>query len=67
MAENLERLIQAVEHIWNKIGANTAVVQKHKTPINGNLSLLFSGDDMGVTEKLVLRSYLEVTKNIAGC
>ena len=43
------------------------MVQKHKTPINGNLGLLFSDDDMGVAERVILCSYLEVTKNIAGC
>ena len=50
-----------------KIGCNTVVVDKHKRPINGHFNLLFVDDDMGSTEKLLLRSYLNVTKNIAGC
>ena len=67
MAENLDNLVKALENIWTKIEKNTAVIQKRKTPINGNMGLLFSDDDIGVTEKLLLRSYLDVTKNIAGC
>ena len=67
MSENLERLIQAMEHIWKKIGSNTAVIQKQKQPINGNLGVLFSDDDIGATEKMILGSYLDVTRNVAGC
>ena len=67
MATNIEILINALENIWKKISSNSAVVQKQKLPINGNIGLLFSDDDMGVSEKLVLRSYLDVTKNISGC
>ena len=67
MSENLEQLIKATENIWKKIAQNCAVVSKHKRPINGNLGILFSDDDMGIHEKLVLRSYLKATKNIAGC
>ena len=67
MAENLDHLVKAVEKIWKKIDSNSAVIEKRKCPINGNVGILFSDDDMGVTEKLVLRSYLNVTKNISGC
>ena len=67
MAANIEILINAMESIWKKIASNSAVVQKRKLPINGNIGLLFSDDDMGASEKLVLRSYLNVTRNISGC
>ena len=67
MAENLELLIEGLENIWKKIGNNTAVIQKQKRPINGNIGILFSDDDMGPTEKQILRTYLDVTKNVPGC
>ena len=62
MAANIEILINAMESIWKKISSNAAVVQRRELPINGNIGLLFSDDDMGASEKLVLRSYLNVTK-----
>ena len=67
MVENLDRLLEAMKQIWKKIADNCAVVQKRKTAINGNLGILFSDDDMGMTEKVILRSYLNVTSNISGC
>ena len=67
MATNIEILINALESIWKKISSNTAVVQKQKQPINGNINVLFADDDMGFPEKQVLKSYLSVTKNISGC
>ena len=50
-----------------KIGSTSAFIQKRKQPINGNLGILFSDDDVGTTEKMILGSYLDVTRNVAGC
>ena len=43
------------------------VIDKRRIPINGNLGLLFSDTTIDAAEKLILRSYLAVTKNISGC
>ena len=67
MLDNLDQLIAGMEKIWKKLAANCVVIDRTKRPINGNFGMLFSDDDMGVTEKLLLRSYLNTTKNIAGC
>ena len=50
-----------------KMAGNCVVIDGQKRPIDGNFGQLFSDDDMGVTEKILLRSYLNVTKNIPGC
>ena len=67
MHENLDKLMESLEKIWNKISANTAVVDKRVVPINGNLGVLFSDPTINTVDKLLLRSYMEVTKNISGC
>ena len=67
MAAKIDVMMNALQKIWKKIAANSAVVQKRKLPIHGNIGLFFSDDDIGVSEKQLLRSYLNVTKNISGC
>ena len=67
MHENLDKLMESLEKIWNKISTNTAVIDKRVVPINGNLGLLFSDPGINSVDKLILRSYMEVTKNISGC
>ena len=66
MHENLDKLMDALKRIWQKISDNAAVIDKRKVPINGNLGLLFSDTTLGAADKLILRSYMAVTKNISG-
>ena len=42
-------------------------INKKKTTINGNIGMIFSADDVTREEKVILRSYLNTTSNIAGC
>ena len=67
MHQNLERLMSATERIWKKVADNTVIIQKRKVPMNGNIGMLFSDDDIGTSERLLLRSYVNLTKNISGC
>ena len=45
-----------------KVGDNAAVIDKRVVPINGNLGLLFSDRTIDAVDRLVLRSYMAVTK-----
>ena len=67
MHANLDKLMDALEKIWKKISDNAAVIDGRVVPINGNLGLLFSDSSIDATDKLILRSYMAVTKNISGC
>ena len=62
MHQNLDRLMNSLQKIWNKISDNAVVIDKRKVPINGSLGLLFSDSTIDSVDKLVLRSYMEVTK-----
>ena len=67
MSHNLETLLQATQKIWRQIASNTVVIDKKKKNINGNIGMLFSGDDVTAAEKTVLRAYLNTTASISGC
>ena len=36
-------------------------------PINGNYQLIFRADNLAALEKVILRSFIETTKNVSGC
>ena len=63
--QNLEELIQATKKIWQRIHANTVVINQHKKNINDNLGMLFPADDITAPEKIILRSNLNTTASIA--
>jgi len=67
LSENLVELTEGCKKIWQRIGSNTVVINKVKKPINGNIGMLFSADDITSAEKIILRSYLNTTSNVAGC
>ena len=62
MHENLDKLMDSLQRIWQKISDNKVLIDKRAIPINGNLGLLFSDSTLGPTDKLILRSYMTVTK-----
>ena len=62
MHENLDKLMNSLQKIWQKISDNAVLIDKRKIPINGNLGLLFSDSTLGPIDKLILRSYMTVTK-----
>ena len=67
MHEDLDKLMDSLQRIWQKISSNTVHIDKRSVPINGNIGPLFSDSAIGPTDKLILRSYMSVTKNISGC
>ena len=50
-----------------EISDNAVQIDNRKVPINGNVGLLFSDKSIDTTDRLILRSYMNVTKNISGC
>ena len=67
LSHNLEQLIEATRKIWHRIAQNVVVINGHKKNINGNVGMLFSADDITGPEKIILKSCLNTTSNIAGC
>ena len=67
MHENLQKLMDSLQKIWQKISDNAVQIDNRKVPINGNVGLLFSDKSIDTTDRLILRSYMNVTKNISGC
>ena len=67
LTQNLHELVEATRRIWQRIASNIVVINKQKKPMNGNLGMLFSADDITSAEKNILRSYLNTTANISGC
>ena len=67
MHEHVDKLMDAVEKIWAKIDSNKVVIDKRVIPLNGNLGLLFSDSSIDVADKLILRSYMNVTQHTSGC
>ena len=59
--QSLDKLMDSLHNIWEKISGNAVVIDKRKIPTSGNIGLLFSDSTMGGTDKLVLRSYMNVT------
>ena len=45
----------------------TVIIGGVKKPINGNIGILLSADNIDSSEKTLLRAYLNTTRNIAGC
>ena len=66
LQQNLDELLVAVRKIWERIAKNTVTINEKNKNINGNIGMLFSADGITAAEKLVLRSYLNTTANIAG-
>ena len=62
MHENLDKLMNSLQKIWQKISDNAVLIDKRKIPINGNLGLLFSDSTLGPIDKHILRSFMTVTK-----
>ena len=60
--QNLDKLMDSLQKIWEKISGNSVVIDNKKIPINGNIGLLFSDSTMDGTDKLILRSYMNATK-----
>ena len=47
MHQNLDKLMDSPQRIWQKIGTNTVRMGKMSAPIHGNLGLLFSDSTIG--------------------
>lgn len=65
--QNLEQLIEAAKKLWQRMNKNSVSVDGRSRPINGDMTMLCKADGLSSAEKVLLRSYLNVTKNIAGC
>ena len=61
LTHSLQELINATKLNWQRIASNTVVINKVKKPINGNMGMLFSADNITPTEKIILRFYLNTT------
>ena len=62
MHQNLDKLMDSLQKIWQKIAESAVLIDKRRVPINGNIGLLFSDSTMDSTDKLILRSCMSVTK-----
>ena len=67
LQDNLDALIEALKKIWQRIASNSVVIDGTRKNINGNIGMLFSADNITSEEKIILRSYLNMTSKIAGC
>ena len=65
--QNMADLVAATKRIWEHIANNTVTIKGMKRPINGRVEVLFHDDAMDDLGKLILRSYLNTTRHIAGC
>ena len=65
--KNLEQLLQAARGLWERMRKNVVVIGGQKRPITGDMAMLFKADGLSSAEKILLRSYMNVTKNIPGC
>ena len=64
---NLVELVDAAKKIWERLLKGVVVIGGLKKPINGEIAMIFKADDLQSSEKILLRSYLKTTQNIAGC
>ena len=67
LLQNLTDLVEATKTIWSRIASNVVTINQQKKNINGNMSMLFAADDLTNPERIILRSYMNVTASIAGC
>ena len=67
MEQHLRELLEATEYIWDRMSKNTVTVKGVTRPINGRIESLFQDDKIGSCGKLILKSYLNTTRHIAGC
>ena len=67
MNDNLVALIEAAKTLWTRLKSNKVLVNGRAQPINGEVAKLFKDDNLNSTERVLLRSYLNATNNIAGC
>ena len=65
--ENLTALIAAAKSIFDRLLKGKVTINSIPRPIQGNIGLIFRADDITASEKILLRSYLKTTSNIAGC
>ena len=61
---NLDKLIEAAKRVWERMQKNIVVIGGVKKPLNGNMGMLMSADDIDISEKTLLRAYLNTTRNI---
>ena len=59
-------MMDSLQKIRHKVSTNAAIVDTRAVPMNGNLGSPFSGTTINSVDRLILRSCIEVTKNIAG-
>ena len=67
MQQNLEELLKATAYIWERISKNSVTIKGAMKPINGRVEVMFEDDKIGSLGKLILKSYLDTTRHIAGC
>ena len=67
LENNLQALIDASTSLFQRIQKGSIMVHKRPQPINGDVALLFRADDLTSAERAILKSYLNITKSIAGC
>jgi hypothetical protein len=65
--DNLKELVEAAESLFGRMSRNKVVINGKARPMNGEVAMLFKDDTLTSIEKLLLRSYFNTTKNIAGC
>ena len=65
--ENLKALIEGATSLFQRLQKGTTKVHGQPMPINGDVALLFRADDLKVAEKVILKSYLNITRSISGC
>ena len=64
---NLQALIDAATSLFQRLQRGSIKVHGRPLPINGDVALLFRADDLTTAERVILKSYLNITKSIAGC
>ena len=67
LQKNLDELLKATAYIWDRISKNSVTIKGAVKPINGRLEILFQDDNVDGLAKLILKSYLDTTRYIAGC
>ena len=65
--ENLKALIEGATSLFQRLQRGTIKVHGTAMPNNGDVALLFRADDLKVAERVVLKSYLNITRSFSGC
>jgi len=53
--------------LWTRMKRGKVVIDGRARPMNGEVAMLFRDDSLNSTERILLRSYFNTTRNIAGC